>query len=150
MKEGSVNRVYQTYWTALRDRLKHMDTPFPLTMPPARDRYTFAIGRTGFKLEGVVNSQDKWVRVQVALVGPKAAPLFPALQQYSFEIEPKIPDHVEWAKPGEVPFARVTREESDPLDRTTWKTQHDWIANRLVTFHSAFSPIIRRLPIHKD
>ena len=146
MQEGSVKQVYRGYWSSLRDRLERMRPPFNLTMPPARDRYGFAVGRTGFKLEAVVNSRDKWIRIQIALVGPKAAPLFGALQSYSFEIDPRIPERVEWTKPGEVPFVRITREESDPTDRRAWEEQHKWLADRLIMFHEIFLPIISRLP----
>lgn len=148
MKQGAADSNYKNYWTALRKRLEDMSLPFSLTTPPADDRYAFALGRTGIKLEAVANSKpnDQWVRVQVSMVGKKAAPLFSTLRGHAAAVQLSIADPIEWAKPGEVPFARITRLESDPFDKKQWPKQHEWIAGRLIRFHEVFSPLIRDLP----
>jgi len=150
ISEGELSdtkRLQLEYWTELRQRLEARNSPLRGTKPRPQHWNTFSIGRSQFNMHAGVNTQSGFVRVGISCKSPHALAHFELLKQQKNEIESEIGTELEWEGLPNRKESRIAirRLDLDPTDRTDWPEQHEWIANQLEAFDTAFRPRIREL-----
>lgn len=141
------NQLYLEYWIGLRDLLKERNGVINPVKALPQNWLSFGIGRSHFSLETTINKRDRWVCVNLTLIGEDSKPHFNLLKQDRIEIEQEVSAELEWSeKAGGVESdINLFQREIDLEDRQDWNRQHQWLCEKLETFHKVFSPRVKKL-----
>lgn len=143
---SGTKRLQLTYWTAFRDVLERSGGPARAQKARPQQWINIAIGRTGFKLAAVINTQAKWIRAELYIESEPAKAYFAALKDNCEEIEAALGFGLDWQ---DLPRGRACRVavfgEFDPADEATWDAQHEWLADRLNRMHLVLAPHVKAL-----
>jgi len=149
------------YWAAFRKVLRSGEGPATPTKALPQHWMNVSIGKTGFKLAGVTNSQDSWVRAELYLDGGlkrrppyrDANAYFDALERDRESIERELEFSLVWEDLSTKGACRVAvyKRGCDPTDESDWPAQHKWLADRLNRLHAVLAPRIKVLePLEDD
>ena len=149
-KESPLKGQFLEYWTELRTHLLAGRGAVKPTKPRPQHWMSFAIGRSSVHLNALVNSQDKRICVDLLMAKKNSKNFFHQLYQDKNAIEEEIGVHLEWLEKPKKKQSRIAiyREDSDPLDRSQWPQQHEWIRQNLEAFYKAFHPRVKQLKAH--
>ena len=141
------NQLYFEYWTGLRDFLKQRNGVINPVEPLPQNWLGFGVGRSHFRLETTINKREKWICVDLTLMGPDAKPHFYLLEQDKVDIEKEIGTELEWEeKYGQKQsYISLSLSETDLEDYQDWDRQHQWLCEQLEVFHKVFSPRVEAL-----
>lgn len=143
---GSESKLTETqklqldYWTAFKDFLQQHRTFLRPQKPQPQHWLTFAIGRTNFVLYALMSKQRKRISADLTLQGPDVKSHFHLLRQDQEQIEQELGEPLEWSELPEKKEShiRLHKFQSDPLDKQDWKTQFEWLQEKLEGFHEVF------------
>ncbi len=136
------------YWTGLNDAINARGGPVSGSRKPRpRSWSSFALGRSGFGLGGVMLRQRNSIRAEVYISGKDAKAFFHLLLDEREDIERELGYELAWEELPERRDSRVSvyLEDLDPEDREDWPRQHQWLAERLNDLHRAFSSRVKPL-----
>lgn len=142
------------YWTKFRELLDSRKGPVSGNRTPRPEPNTgYGIGRAGFGLNAVMNSQQKWLRAELYIDGSEASKRFESLKKIQSEIEKDLNTErdtnyrLEWEELPDRDACRIAYylRGADPRNESDWPQQHEWLANHLNEMHRVFSPRIRTL-----
>jgi uncharacterized protein DUF4268 len=139
--------LYLRYWTRFSDFMDERQSMLRGGKKPQPASWmTFAIGRSGFHLDGLLSIQKKRIGVELYIGGDGAADYFRLLEQDKERIEIEFGEALEWH---ELPDKKKSRilllVDKDPADEDVWDDQFDWMANRLEKLHQVFAARIKLL-----
>jgi len=136
------------YWTVLRDLLLARRSIVKPHKPLPQAWMAFAIGKSFFNLEAVVDIRRRCMRCGLIIWGPDAKISFRGLQRDQDAIEAEMGTALEWRElPGNKQSQVVLRQQDvDLTDRAQWHQQHAWLAEKLEAFHRTFSARIKTVP----
>ena len=134
------------YWSAFLAKLADAPEPLKLVKPSTVNWISFSIGRTGIKINPVINPSAGWVRVELYLSGNSAKAWFQQLQSHQQNVEAKT-GPLEWEGLAGKKDCRIAvyKRNSDAKSETDWPEQHAWLAQQAKIFHAVFAPLIREL-----
>ncbi len=141
--------LQRKYWTGLHDRLKVAGGPVRGNRKPQPQSWmAYGIGLGGFHLGAVMNTWEKFVRVELYISGEDANERLDLLEQNKDEIERELGYPMKWGDQG--PAARDRRiahylRDVDPADESDWARQHEWLAKHLNEMHRAFVQQVKDL-----
>ena len=141
--------MQRKYWTGLKERLSAADGPVHGNgTPQPRHWMNYRIGRAGFHLSAVMNTQEKCLRVDLYIKGEGASERLGLLERNKDEIERNLGYPLIWGD--QLPSARDRRiayylRDVDPVEESDWARQHDWLAKHLNEMHRAFVQKVRDL-----
>ncbi len=143
----STNQLYLEYWTGLRDLLEERNGVINPVKPLAQNWLGFGIDRSHFRLETTINKREKWICVDLTLMGPDAKPHFCLLERDKADIEKEVGAKLEWEERYGKKQSYISRslEEIDLENRGDWDSQHQWLCEQLEIFHKVFSPRVKAL-----
>ena len=137
------------YWTWFHERLNAASGPVHGNRK-ARPRswMSYGIGLGGFNLAAVMNTWDKFIRVELYISGKDANERLDLLEHQKDEIERELDNRLKWGD--QSPTARDRRiayylRGVDPEDESDWTRQHEWLAEHLNKMHRAFAQRVRNL-----
>jgi Domain of unknown function (DUF4268) len=136
------------YWRAFFRYMRERPGPVAPAVPMPQYRLSFyPFSRTGFQLVAYAGMRDKWIGVELLLLGAEAASRFRALSDERAEIERELGERLEWQeRPNQKRSAVMLRaQRADPNNRHAWRAQHIWLCERLEAFHRVFAPRIEKL-----
>lgn len=142
-----IQELYLEYWTGLRDLLEQRNDVIRPREPRPANWLGFGIGHSKFRLAASASMRDKWICVSLILRAPDAKPHFYLLKRDKVDIEREIGAKLEWdekdgLKRNEI---NLSQDKIDLEDRSDWGKQHQWLCDKLETFHKAFSPRVKEL-----
>lgn len=145
-------RAQLQFWSAFRDFMAEKSFVRCQKAYP-QHWMNHTIGRSGFHLVSIVStwnsetkSNDPEIRVELQLHDRNAKQNFAALEQRREEIEKAIGLPLKWHNPEGKNACRIyTRTNANFLDTNLWPEQHEWLRERLETFHKVFAPIVKSL-----
>lgn len=148
--EGEITEtklLQQEYWAALRALLLERKSVVKPQKALPQHWTSFALGRSYFGMHAAVNTVKNWLQVGMSCFGPLAKTHFQMLKQEKEAIEKEIGCELEWEElPGKKESRIALRKHNVSLtDRTCWPEQHQWLAEKLESFHKAFSPRVKEL-----
>ena len=135
-----------SYWTSFREYVNNTENEFDFgsRKPKTDNWYGVALGKTGYTVYFIINSSDKYTKIQFAIgVGDheENMSVFDALKkEYEEALQQLIVghdiiwDHDENRKEQQV---NVYFKDLDPTDESQWETQHESmckVANKFIPF----------------
>ncbi|MEM8787698.1 MAG: DUF4268 domain-containing protein [Pseudomonadota bacterium] len=142
-----LRQTYLRYWTALGELMTDQPTNLRPRKAAPQQWTGFGIGRTGCELNASVNSQEKWIRAELALGGPEGKGYFWLLQQDREDIQGEAPFELQWDElPGRLQSRVFVRlDDADPANEDDWPRQHAWLADKLSALNDIFRPRIANI-----
>ena len=135
--------LQRKYWTGLQDRLDAAGGPVRGNRKPQPQSWmAYGIGLGGFHLGAVMNTLEKYIRVELYIRGADADERLGLLERTKDEIERELGHPLEW---GDQSAAAQDRRishylrEVDPKDESGWPRQHQWLAEHLNNMHRVFA-----------
>ena len=142
--ELSELRVMQRkYWTGLQERLDAAGGPIRGNRKPQPQSWmAYGIGVGGFHLGAVMNTWERYIRVELYIRGEDAGDRLGLLEGTKDEIERELDFPLQWGDQSET--ARDRRisyylREVNPENESDWPRQHQWLAEHLNTMHRVFA-----------
>lgn len=135
------------YWTSLWDLLGERESRIRGSKPRPQHWNSFSVGRSKFWLAATVNTQQKFIRVELSCTGNEADAYFHLLKQDQAEIQSELGADLNWQ---ELPNRKQTRislkkSDVDPAEMSDWPKQHAWLIETLEAFHRVFAPRVKTL-----
>jgi hypothetical protein len=150
---SSLSQMKRRYWEAFRALLLARKSPAkPPKKAPPEHWFTFAIGRSNFWVNAVLNTKDNTVGIEFCFNGPLKQAWFNQLLAKQTEIEAQLGMPVVWSAMENKKSSRIAtyRDNTDPTDEAQWPTQHAWLADTMERFQKVFRPRVQALPGPKD
>jgi len=147
MPEGETptKRQQREFWSALKKQLEESKSRVRARKPLAQHWMNFSLGRTGFKLVGLLNTKEKWIGVDLYLSPPHAKEHFELLYQQRDEIEHSL-EKLDWHPLPNKKSSRVRlHRKADPLQQGDWPDQIDWMVKKLEAFDKTLRPLVKDL-----
>lgn len=135
------------YWERFHEQLRSGGSHLKPNKPQPSAFSGFAIGRSHFWLEAVANIRDQRIAVALIVEGGDSEAHFSLLLQEREAMENEIGHRLDWPEDSNSIRKRITlaRPNSDPERRDQWDMQHQWLQEKLETFHRVFGPRVKRL-----
>jgi len=151
VSQSETKQLQFEYWTAFRRLLEERGGRIRPTKPGYQHWQDFSLGRSGFHLSAVVNTQKECIGVFLVLSGDSSKAHFSALSMQKSEIEKEIGGPLDWSEqPGRKQcYVRLLRSDCDPGDRSHWSEQHEWLYGKLQLFHQVFAERVRNLDVEE-
>lgn len=135
------------YWTEFLNVLRSRKEVTEARTPNASASMSFPVGRSDFRLWAEMYVREKSLGLGLTCKAPHAKHYFHQLLKNAAAIEQQIGFKLEWdERPDNVHSYVCVFESFDPLDRSTWRAQHSWLADRLAKFQKVFGEWTRKLP----
>lgn len=141
------------YWQAFREVLQEKSKIIKPRRPRPKHWMNFAIGHSKFRLTVFANTRDKRIGTGLVITGPHAKPHFHLLKQERQAIEQEFGTTLEWFELHNKKRSQIylQRQGIDPGLREQWSEQHNWLLEKLETFHHVFAARVKALDaIHYD
>ncbi len=109
---------------------------------------TYGTGRGGFHLAAQISTWEKYVRVELYIVGEKAEDRLDLLEQKKDEIEQEMEYPLEWGDQsanGRDRRISFYLRDVDLENESDWPRQHEWLTKHLNDMHRAFAQQVRDL-----
>ena len=143
--ETPTKRQQREFWSALKTQLEESKSRVRATKPLAQHWMNFSLGKTGFKLVGLLNTKEKWIGVELYLRPPHAKEHFELLKQKRGEIERSL-GKLDWQPLPNKKSSRVRlHQKADPLQQGGWPDQIDWMVKKLEAFDKTLRPLVKDL-----
>lgn len=137
----------QQLWLEIHAYINARNPPFRLQAPGVDHWSAIALGRSGFSLSMLLNTQRKCVGIEfVALARGWRDAAFEQLQARRERIESQLGNALIWECKPETQRARIVMETPlDPRDEANLPKIQAWFSETLPRFHHCFAPISREL-----
>lgn len=153
--KGEITPHKQTqleFWTAFRDYMEEKSN-IRCQKPSPQHWMVHPIGKSGIHLSSIAsmwnsetNCSDPEIRVELVITGKAAKQNYAVFEKRREEIEKAVKLPLKWHNPESKAMCRIyTRTNTDFLSRKLWSQQHEWLREKLETFHRVFAPIIKML-----
>ncbi|MCG2839666.1 DUF4268 domain-containing protein [Sandaracinobacter sp. RS1-74] len=151
--DGALSELHlmqRDYWAGLHTALEQLGGPLRGRRTPQPQSWmAYRIGRTGFSISAVIQTQKKHLRAELYLTGNRAKAHFHALEAHKAEIEQSFGRPLQWHElpDGKESKINLVLEETDPTNRADWPRQHAWLAEQLNALHRLFAHRVRQLSV---
>ena len=146
---SALKQQQKEYWAGLWELLDKVRSPLTGSKPQPRHWTNFAIGRSKFKLDAVMNSQKHFIQAGLYISASDAAAYFELLRQDQAEIEGEFGSPLDWRELPNKKASRIVFRKSDvdPTDRDDWQAQHTWFRETLEKLDRVFRPRVGALDL---
>ena len=144
-----VQQLQLEYWTAMWELIRQRGSHLRGTKPRAQHWNNFSLGRTGFRLASIMDTQKKNIRAEIICSGSQSFPRYYGLEANRESIESQLGYTLKWQElPGKkMKRISITSNDFDPTDKITWEKQHHWMLDRLEEFDRIVRPIVKSIDI---
>lgn len=141
MKAADRRSLQADYWTNLFNAVRERGVPPKLPKPAKQGWIGFPIGKSGFRILAFMNIKKRDIGVALACRGKNGPKNFEALRSHASEIESQVGQKLQWhSPPGQnTSYITLRKINTDPVDRSDWPAQHEWLATNLETFYDVFA-----------
>ena len=149
---SETKQVQLEYWTALRELIDRRGGAVIARKPQPQHWYIFAIGTHHFHLTAFANSTKRRIGLQLTILGEDAKANFHELARARAEIEAEAGSTLDWEElPGKKEsHIKRTWHDCDPMDRTQWPKQHEWLYEQIQLFHRLFATRVRQIDVDEE
>ena len=135
------------YWSAFADAVRARGGVLRAQKPRPQHWTNLSIGRSGFMLGALVNSQSKRIGVELVLHDENAKAFFNLLKQDRAAIDAAFGAKLHWRELSGSNRSKIDiwREDTDFRQEGRWDEQHAWLIDQLERFHAVFSERVRKL-----
>lgn len=140
--------LYEKFWSGLKDYMKQNQTYLELRKPRPSNSYSFAVGKSRFRIRCSVSIKNNRLGCELYLAGARAKSAFVQLKKDDKEIEDEIGSPLEWRELPEGQDSRIILHRNGSLrDESNWSDYFQWFQEYSEKFHKAFSKRIKRLQL---
>lgn len=150
--ELSATKLMQKeYWATFHPVLDAANGPISGTTssrtPPPSPWIDYGIGRRGFTLRAAISCQKNRIRTDLVIYGDDAEAHFHLLKQQKDAVEKRLGYELDWEELPKRQQCRISSylNSTNTEDKSDWPRQHEWLAERLNSMHSAFSQLVKNL-----
>jgi hypothetical protein len=135
------------YWSAWREFAQNAGLGLRTQKPSPSSWTSVSLGRNGFRLDATVSMREHRIGVSLVLSSDRAKEMFTRLEESRAEIEREIGSPLLWQRLPDKKESRIElfREETDPADRSDWRSQHRWLCEVIERFSQEFGPRLREI-----
>lgn len=135
------------YWTAFADHVRASSTLLRPQKPLPQHWTNMAVGRSGFLLGALVNSQRNRIGVELWISDEPSKAYFHLLHAQKEAIEAEFGGALDWRElqGSKTSKVEIWREDTDFRQEGRWPEQHAWLTATLEKFHTVFSDRVGRL-----
>lgn len=133
-------RTRYEFWSTFCAYLDEQGSRLSGRRTPSREYWmSWAIGRSGFLLDGLVGFRDGWIGIALTI---SSHPHFHLLERQRQEVEMEVSDALLWEfEPSrKASYVKLRKENVDPMDRDQWPQLHAWLRDKLELFEQVFRP----------
>lgn len=140
------------YWRAFREVLAERKSSLKPQKAYPQHWINVSIGRANFHMSATVHIAEERLAVELYIQGPDAKRHFNRLEEEKMKIEQAIGQPLDWRELPDREASRILlmRPNSRIKNNEQWPAQHQWIAESLEKFNSAFRSRIQDLPFAYD
>nr|WP_298897667.1 DUF4268 domain-containing protein [uncultured Altererythrobacter sp.] len=144
---SELKQQQRRFWQGLRSKLIEKNSKVKPQKAHPQHWAWFAIGRSNVVLSASLNSQKKFVWVNLGLMGQHGKAWFYELLERKDEIEAKIGEPLDWQELKGRKESRIALilENADPTDEEDWTRQQAWMIEKLERFYDVFHPLATSL-----
>jgi hypothetical protein len=150
LNEGELTetkKLQLEYWTDFHKLLSAQGTVIRGTKPRPQNWNYFSIGSSKFGLITFVNTRDKRIGVGLICRPDDAKSHFFLLSEQKAAIEAEVGSSLDWRELPDKKESRIKIRQlnTDPMLRSQWPEQHQWLSEELVAFHKTLCNRIKHL-----
>jgi hypothetical protein len=144
---SETRQMQREYWQGLCGELTNNPCDVRPTKPPPQSWMNFSIGRSDFALVAAMNTRKKYLYVSLVCGGDDAKSHYGLLaeEQEAIDAEAGFPLSWEELPRKKSSYISTYLRDAEPTDRSQWKSQHEWLRDRLGLFRRIFSARVRAL-----
>lgn len=144
---SQIKLAQRKYWEAFADALRASDAGIRPQKPSPQHWMNMSIGRTGFLLGALVNSNNNTIGVELVMTDDDAKAHFHLLKAEKEEIERAFGAPLEWYELPDRKFTRIIyrRADTDFTRESEWEEQHAWLIDHLKRLRAVFGERVKRL-----
>ncbi len=137
------------YWSAFAQFLKEKQSTFRMARTNKETWFTFAMGRSGFHINAIVNIEKQRVGVELYTGVDPSKTGFRALLADKEIIEREFGAPLEWQElPGKKAWRiAIYRNDVDPADSSQYGSLHAWTLDKMERFRKVFTARVRALSL---
>ena len=135
------------YWSGLARALQSKGSAIKPAKAWPSSYVNHSIGRTGFRLAVAMNTQARWIKVEIYITSNDAKAFYKALERQRQEIEAEMHCTLDWRDDPDRQYSAIgsTLPNTDPTREADWPRQHEWLVDTMEKFNSAFRARIREI-----
>ncbi len=144
-------QMYLQYWTQFKAFVEKNASISKISSgnPPAKHRYNFSIGHSGFRIRAVTGIRDCFLELRLQMSDKNSKAYFHLLYQDKSEIESEIGSPLQWRElPNNVRSEiSLRRDDVNPQNPDKWGDYHRWLLTYIEKFYTVFVPRIDNLDV---
>jgi hypothetical protein len=135
------------FWSKLQEYMQENSKIVKARKPSPQHWMDFAVGKTGFRMSAIMNSETHKLAIWFTTYGDDAKPNFHALHDLKSEIEERVGFSFEWREMPDKLSSNIVIEKpvSDVFCTEQWNEYASWMNETMNTIYKVFNPIIRSL-----
>lgn len=140
--------IQKEYWQQLKELVEKQKVAFRLQKPAPQHWTNVSIGRSDYKISVIINSQKKWIGLQLTITGNKALENFQKLRgHYENDSKIHLNENIEWLeKDGKKEHhVNLIFGNIDPLKKDDWKNQHTILKEWIEKYYFYFKDKIKNI-----
>ena len=143
-KGSDLDALRISYWATLNNTIDERGIDLFKFKPDTASWQGGTIGKSNFFLFSVIGVRDKWLRVEIYLDGEYSQQWFDGLWDRKEETESELGYKLDWDPLEGKRACRIsTTTDADPVDKSDWPRQHDWIIKKRIEFGRVFRPLVQ-------
>lgn len=140
------------FWSKLQEYMLENSKTVKARKPSPQHWMDFAVGKTGFRMSAIMNSETHKLAIWFTTYGDDAKPNFHALHDLKNEIEERVGFDFEWREMPDKLSSNIVIEKpvSDVFCTEQWDEYASWMNETMNTIYRVFNPIIRSLGTSRE
>lgn len=139
-------QLHLEFWEGFKEYVEARSFSFRLQKPQPQHWTTISIGKSNYRIYGIANSRDKWIGVQLVVLGTNALVDFRRLKEkYEASSKLELSEHLEWLEKegGKEHHVNLIFPNLDPHDRESVPEAHQILADWIELFYRYFKDKVR-------
>jgi hypothetical protein len=144
MDEKSLDAFYANYWNAFIPAVEKAALGLRAPTPTTRNYARFSLRSSHMRMNAFVTVRDRLIGVELVLRSPAGDDAYSRLQAARTEIERELGHELEWNTHAASHRIVLAERGFDPMNRTDWPRQHQWLIDKLKGFQAS---VLRRIDV---
>lgn len=144
---SDIRKTQLEFWTGFMEYLATRGSKIRTSVPQPQHWATFAIGRSGFRIEAYAGVRDGYIGVNLILNDQNAKQYFRMLFNHREIMEKEMGIALNWDELPQYKMSQVYtgKQPADFAQRGQWPEFYKWLAEKIEAYTRVFGPRIRNL-----
>lgn len=138
------SRIQLDFWTRFRDKLKATGKIKSLQTPAAQYWYDIALGKSGYHISNICNTQKNIIGVRLYIYGRLTEEVVPYLEKHKEEIEEQLGFQPEWfPNPKAKDKTVMITQKTDLANPEKVEESLKWLVDTTLIFRNVFGKLVK-------